>query len=455
MNSAATFDLEAFHAAQRRRLCNPRVMRPLEGRFAEALGRELGKHVRDCFEGTEADADSVVICFARTPEADVQKLFHALTQAVAAARPLSVSDSDWVCELVVYAAVKCLDASYWLSRDVPLNHARSSRARVTFIDSASSLVIIAGLSGLAGRAFRMGRGAAGDIDNLIDLSHAPVTSEIEQSFLAHAYDQVFQRTQYRRDNITARLDEKQKGHLRSHFDELRSKGLDGIVYFKLPSLDRDQLNAVASSLAVAVNATVVVGSLDSDERLLLEGTDITIGSLHSKIEKIVAQLPVFDTVDTPPQPKRPVQPAPAAMPEQAAATWDVFLSHASDDKVTFVDQLATALKSVGLRVWYDKDFIKPGMSVTQAINQGLADSRFAVVVFSEAFLRKGWTKAEMQAVFNASVSQGRVRLIPVLLDITRDKLVEKVPLIADLAGISAADGLPKVTAQILDVVTSD
>jgi len=34
--------------------------------------------------------------------------------------------------------------------------------------------------------------------------------------------------------------------------------------------------------------------------------------------------------------------------------WDVFISHASEDKDSFVRRLAIALERVGLRVWYDE-----------------------------------------------------------------------------------------------------
>jgi hypothetical protein len=41
------------------------------------------------------------------------------------------------------------------------------------------------------------------------------------------------------------------------------------------------------------------------------------------------------------------------MREPAKPEWDLFISHASEDKVGFVKPLATALTSFGVRVWYD------------------------------------------------------------------------------------------------------
>jgi hypothetical protein len=42
------------------------------------------------------------------------------------------------------------------------------------------------------------------------------------------------------------------------------------------------------------------------------------------------------------------------MTENAPPKWDVFISHASEDKESFVRPLAIALKNLGLLVWYDE-----------------------------------------------------------------------------------------------------
>ena len=70
--------------------------------------------------------------------------------------------------------------------------------------------------------------------------------------------------------------------------------------------------------------------------------------------------------------------------------WDLFISHASEDK-DFVRPLAEALRTHGVRVWYDEFELKPAMNLQRSINKGLAESRYGVVVLSYSFLTKGWT----------------------------------------------------------------
>lgn len=50
----------------------------------------------------------------------------------------------------------------------------------------------------------------------------------------------------------------------------------------------------------------------------------------------------------------------------------LFISHASEDKDSFVRQLASALQDSGIDVWYDEYEIKPGMSIRESVDRGLA-----------------------------------------------------------------------------------
>ena len=67
---------------------------------------------------------------------------------------------------------------------------------------------------------------------------------------------------------------------------------------------------------------------------------------------------------------------------------DVFISHASEDKDTFVRPLANALINEGLNVWYDEMTLRIGDSLRQKIDKGLANSRVGLVVLSPSFIKK-------------------------------------------------------------------
>src|ERR1043166_7581425 len=77
---------------------------------------------------------------------------------------------------------------------------------------------------------------------------------------------------------------------------------------------------------------------------------------------------------------------------------DVFISHASEDKETFVRPLATRLVELGLTVWYDEFSLQAGDSLRRSIDAGLSQCRHAVVVLSPKFIEKRWTNWELDGL---------------------------------------------------------
>ncbi len=68
--------------------------------------------------------------------------------------------------------------------------------------------------------------------------------------------------------------------------------------------------------------------------------------------------------------------------------YDVFISHASEDKADLVRPLAQGLDEKGLSVWYDEFTLHLGDSLTESINKGLSKSSYGIVILSRNFFRK-------------------------------------------------------------------
>ena len=68
--------------------------------------------------------------------------------------------------------------------------------------------------------------------------------------------------------------------------------------------------------------------------------------------------------------------------------YDVFISHASEDKDEIVRPLANTLVEKGVKVWYDEFEMKIGDSLRRKIDKGLANSRFGIVVISKDFIKR-------------------------------------------------------------------
>lgn len=118
--------------------------------------------------------------------------------------------------------------------------------------------------------------------------------------------------------------------------------------------------------------------------------------------------------------------------------YDVFISHASEDKDNFVRPLVEALQQEGIKVWYDEDSIAWGTSIRQSIDRGLANSRFGLVVISKLFLDKYWTNYEMDGLFHKEARNGQKVLLPIWHHVTKNEVLEKSPSLADRQALNSS-----------------
>ena len=93
---------------------------------------------------------------------------------------------------------------------------------------------------------------------------------------------------------------------------------------------------------------------------------------------------------------------------------DVFLSHASEDKAQYVVPLAEELTRRGISYWLDEAEIKWGDRITNKVDEGLALSRYVVVVLSDSFIGKGWPEAELGSALNRENSDGQTTVLPLI-----------------------------------------
>jgi hypothetical protein len=132
--------------------------------------------------------------------------------------------------------------------------------------------------------------------------------------------------------------------------------------------------------------------------------------------------------------------------------YDVFISHASEDKDEVVRPLAHALKQEGLKVWYDEFELKIGDSLRRKIDKGLANSRFGIVVLSKEFIKKGWTNYELDGIITKSVS-GEQIVLPIWHNITKKEVIEFSPSLADkVARNTSSSTVEEISTEIAEVI---
>ena len=131
--------------------------------------------------------------------------------------------------------------------------------------------------------------------------------------------------------------------------------------------------------------------------------------------------------------------------------WDVFISHASEDNQAVVLPLAATLQRAGLRVWLDGQELHIGDSLREKIDEGLAASRFGVVVLSPSFLAKGWPRRELNGLM-AIEESGQKVILPVWHGIDKQALAAYSPILADRLAADTERGIQAVASDIIEVV---
>ena len=145
----------------------------------------------------------------------------------------------------------------------------------------------------------------------------------------------------------------------------------------------------------------------------------------------------------------------AVVPDENGKTYDVFISHASEDKDAVARPLARALETAGLTVWYDEFELRIGDSLRRKIDYGLAHSRFGIVIISRDFIKKGWTNYELDGIVTRTVSGEQV-MLPIWHNITKDEVIAYSPTLADkVARNTETDSIEDIVHEIAAIILGD
>lgn len=136
-------------------------------------------------------------------------------------------------------------------------------------------------------------------------------------------------------------------------------------------------------------------------------------------------------------------------------TWDVFISHASEDKGSVARPLRDALTKLGVTVWLDEAQMRIGHSLRRKIDEGIRASRFGVVVLSDPFFAKGWTNHELDGLVTRNVA-GEQSLLPIWHNLSAEDVRRYSPSLADKVAMATSDySIEEIAQQIADVVQEE
>lgn len=165
-----------------------------------------------------------------------------------------------------------------------------------------------------------------------------------------------------------------------------------------------------------------------------------ISNMQRSYEELIAKLenqaiPVLRTVK---------------QPENELPEYDVFISHASEDKEDFVDEFVAELRKAGVKVWYDTSQIAWGDSLRKRIDDGLTKSRFGIAILSPNYIADGkyWTKEELNGIFQLESINGKT-LLPIWHKLTKKQVTDFSPIVANKKAMTTASMTPQEIAHEL------
>jgi tetratricopeptide (TPR) repeat protein len=127
--------------------------------------------------------------------------------------------------------------------------------------------------------------------------------------------------------------------------------------------------------------------------------------------------------------------------------WDVFVSHASEDKVRFVEPLVAELRARGLAVWDDRHEFRIGDDIRRKLDEGIRGSRVGVVVLSPRTF-KYWPEAEWGALFAQGGALAEKNILPIRLDLGQMDLADRAPFMAGRVSASWEEGVGALATKV-------
>lgn len=219
--------------------------------------------------------------------------------------------------------------------------------------------------------------------------------------------------------------------------------------FDVPAYVRNQLKEVEWRL----------NSLRGSMQHMSQQLEITVREgMQRRRRMIENKVKLADNIGIPQRPPKhapvvgqkatPAPMKPVKKKEPKLESWDVFMSHASPDK-PYVRGLVKALRDGGVTVWFDEDHIEWGESVPREIRKGLLNSRYGIVILSEAYLaERKWTEHEFQGLLARETLDTTV-ILPIWHKVTEEDVKKyDAPLTLRRAKISETDAYLDIVGSI-------
>ena len=130
---------------------------------------------------------------------------------------------------------------------------------------------------------------------------------------------------------------------------------------------------------------------------------------------------------------------------------DFFICHASEDKKEYALPICKALIKEGC--WLDIYEIIPGDNIIEKIQDGIKNSRYALILLTENWLKKDWARLEFASLLSRQIRTKSKIVIPVMIA-DKDLILNEIPLHESINYIQCTT-LDDVVARLKELIESD
>lgn len=134
-----------------------------------------------------------------------------------------------------------------------------------------------------------------------------------------------------------------------------------------------------------------------------------------------------------------------------AADYDVFISHATEDKPEIARPIYAACQKLGIKAFLDEEHIGWGENFTRTINSALGAARTVLIVVSSNSVSKDWPLAEINTALAFEI-EGKKRVLALVVG---KPDLSKLPLIKTKNYMSWDGDGTKVAQRLKTLVTRD
>ncbi|BBO16855.1 toll/interleukin-1 receptor domain-containing protein [Candidatus Brocadia pituitae] len=133
--------------------------------------------------------------------------------------------------------------------------------------------------------------------------------------------------------------------------------------------------------------------------------------------------------------------------------YHLFISYAVEDE-SFASELASALRFLGLSVWFAPLSMNVGDKLLDSINAGLIASEYGLLILSPAYIAKQWTSYELGVLHRQHIETDKT-LFPIWHTIDKAQIDQWNPGLTGIIALKSTEGAGSVANKIADVVYQD